>query len=191
MVQYRTRTYFYLIQRAKYEIIEDYYLVPPRYAEIVQFNPSLLYLQNTQVRLENLNTALNMFNYFAEWDWLNPDYRQLVEEAHQFIRQKERETQQEAQLRRLAKLTLPYMVEQIRKYCPVCGFALAKPRRGLSTIEFRRTVQRCANIDSLHENIYKLIKIYRCVSLDDELTFAFTRDYEEQLNGTETTEPED
>ena len=77
------------------------------------------------------------------------------------------------------------MVEQIRKYCPVCGLVLAKPRRGLSTIEFRRTVQRCTDIDSLHENIYKLIKIYRSVSLDDELTFTFTRDYEEQLNSIE------
>ena len=39
----------------------------------------------------------------------------------------------------------------------------------------------CADIDSLHESIYKLIKIFRCVSQDDELTFAFTRDYEYQL----------
>jgi hypothetical protein len=33
MVQWGTRTYFSLIQ-AGYELIEDYYLVPPRYATV-------------------------------------------------------------------------------------------------------------------------------------------------------------
>ena len=91
MVQFGTRTYYYLIQRAMYEIIEDYYLVPPRYAEIVQSNPSLLYLQDTQIRREYLETARNMTVYHAGQEQFNPRYRQEVEEARQFIRQRERE----------------------------------------------------------------------------------------------------
>ncbi|GBB99798.1 hypothetical protein RclHR1_36360002 [Rhizophagus clarus] len=83
------------------------------------------------------------------------------------------------------------MVEQIRKYCLVCELALAKPRRGLSTIEFQRTVHRCTDIDSLHESIYKLIKIFRYVSQNDELTFAFTRDYEYQLEFYDLFVPEE
>ena len=106
MVQFGTRTYYYLIQRAGYEIIEDYYLVPPRYAEIAQSNPSLLYIQDTQVRLEYLETAHNITVHRARWDRLNPSYRQGVEEARQFIRQREREAQQEEQSRRLAELNI-------------------------------------------------------------------------------------
>ncbi|GBC00224.1 hypothetical protein RclHR1_37900002 [Rhizophagus clarus] len=106
MVQFGTRTYYYLIQRAMYEIIEDYYLVPPRYAEIAQSNPSLLYLQDTQVRLEYLETTRNITLHRAKWDRLNPSYRQEVEEARQFIRQREREAQQEEQSRRLAELNI-------------------------------------------------------------------------------------
>src|SRR5579884_1553498 len=68
MVQFGTRTYYYLIQRTMYEIIEDYYLVPPRYAEIAQSNPSLLYLQDTQVRLDYLETARNITVHRAEWE---------------------------------------------------------------------------------------------------------------------------
>ncbi|GET02139.1 hypothetical protein GLOIN_2v1783702 [Rhizophagus clarus] len=83
------------------------------------------------------------------------------------------------------------MIEQIRKYCPICGLALAKPRRGLSTIEFQRTVHGCTDIDSLHESIYKLIKIFRCVSQNDELTFAFTQDYEYQLEFYDFSIPEE
>ena len=105
MVQYGTRTYFYLIQRA-YEIIEDYYLVPPRFVEIVQSYPSLLYLHGTQRRLEYIDVALRRVNFYAEWNRLNPDYRQRVEETRQFVERRQRETQQEAQLRRLAELNI-------------------------------------------------------------------------------------
>ena len=43
------------------------------------------------------------------------------------------------------------MVEQHRNYCSACGHIMAKPKRGLFSIKFRRTVQKCANIDDLHE----------------------------------------
>ncbi|GET00655.1 hypothetical protein RCL_jg1102.t1 [Rhizophagus clarus] len=107
MVQYGTRTYFHLIQHVGYEIIEDYYLVPPRYVEIAQSNPSLLYWQDTPRRLELLETAItNRINFYAEWNQRNPDYRQRVEETRQFVERRQRETQQEAQLRRLAELNI-------------------------------------------------------------------------------------
>ncbi|GES80314.1 hypothetical protein RCL_jg7403.t1 [Rhizophagus clarus] len=89
-----------------YEIIEDYYLVPSRYAEIAQSNPSLLYLQDTQVRLEYLETARYITVHHTEWDRHNPRHRQEVEEACQFTRQRRREAQQEEQSRRLAELNI-------------------------------------------------------------------------------------
>ncbi|GBC00952.1 hypothetical protein RclHR1_40080002 [Rhizophagus clarus] len=105
MVQYRTRTYFYLIQRA-YEIIEDYYLVSPRFVEIVQSYSSLLYLHGTQRRLEHIDVALKKVNFYAEQNRLNPDYRQRVKEICQFVKRRQRETQQETQLRRLTELNI-------------------------------------------------------------------------------------
>ena len=77
------------------------------------------------------------------------------------------------------------MVEQHKDYCSACGHIMAKTRRGLSTIEFRRTVHNCANIDDLRENIYKLIKIFRNVAQDAELTVAFSQGFEDQLNDTD------
>ena len=106
MVQFGTRTYYNLIRMGDYEIIEDYYLVPPRYAEIAQSNPSLLYLQDTQVRLDYLETARNITVHHAEWERLNPSYRQVVEESRQFTRQRRREAQREEQSRRLAELNI-------------------------------------------------------------------------------------
>jgi hypothetical protein len=76
------------------------------------------------------------------------------------------------------------MVEQLKNYCPACGHILAKTKRGISTIEYRRTIHGCSDIDSLRENIYKLIKIFRYITRDAELTVAFSRDCEEQLNNT-------
>ncbi|GBB99187.1 hypothetical protein RclHR1_03440020 [Rhizophagus clarus] len=105
MVQYRTRTYFYLIQRA-YEIIEDYYLVPPRFVEITQSYPFLLYLQDTQRRLEFLDVALRRVNFYAERDRLNSNYRRIVKESRQFVERRQRETQQEAQLKKLTELNI-------------------------------------------------------------------------------------
>ncbi|GBB83797.1 hypothetical protein RclHR1_10470002 [Rhizophagus clarus] len=91
MVQYGTRTYFYLIQRA-YEIIEDYYLVPPRFVKIAQSYPFLLYLHDTQKRLEHIDVILRRVNFYIEWNQLNPDYRQRVEETRQFVERRQRET---------------------------------------------------------------------------------------------------
>ena len=56
MVQWGTRTYFSLIQ-AGYEIIEDYYLVSPRFATVAWRDSSLLDAYNNEYRLENLNQA--------------------------------------------------------------------------------------------------------------------------------------
>ncbi|GES72450.1 hypothetical protein RCL_jg29261.t1 [Rhizophagus clarus] len=117
MVQFGTRTYYNLIRMGDYEIIEDYYLVPPRYAEIAQSNPSLLYIQDTEVRLRYLETARNITVHHARWEQRNPSYRQGVEEARQFTRQREREARQftrqrereaqrEEQSRRLAELNI-------------------------------------------------------------------------------------
>ncbi|GBB96316.1 hypothetical protein RclHR1_27240001 [Rhizophagus clarus] len=91
MVQYGTRMYFYLIQRA-YEIIEDYYLVLPRFVEIAQSYPSILYLHGTQRRLEHLDVALRRVNFYAEQNRLNPNYRRIVKKAHQFVERRQRET---------------------------------------------------------------------------------------------------
>jgi len=59
---------------------------------------------------------------------------------------------------------------------------MAKPRRGLSTIEFRRTVHRCVDRDSLRENLSKLTKIFRNATQDAELTVAFSQDFDARLN---------
>ena len=64
IVQYGTRTYFSLIHNAGYEIIEDYYLVPPRLATIAEHYPNFLRIQDTQVRMERLNHELNMAEIF-------------------------------------------------------------------------------------------------------------------------------
>src|SRR5215469_16354942 len=50
MVQWSTRTYASLIQ-AGYDIIEDYYLVPPRFVTVAWRNPSLLRVSGAQARL--------------------------------------------------------------------------------------------------------------------------------------------
>jgi hypothetical protein len=63
-VQFGTRTYFHLIQNAGYEIIEDYYLVPPRLAVVADYNRDILHIQNTQERLERLNHEQNMFEIY-------------------------------------------------------------------------------------------------------------------------------
>ncbi|GES84675.1 hypothetical protein RCL_jg25470.t1 [Rhizophagus clarus] len=68
IVQFKARTYFHLVQKAGYELIKDYYLVPSRYVKIAQHTLSLLYLQDTQAKLENLNTVLNRINFNAEWN---------------------------------------------------------------------------------------------------------------------------
>jgi hypothetical protein len=68
-VQFGTRTYFDLIRNAGYEIIEDYYLVPPRLAEVAQYNPDILHIQNTQTRLERLYEELER----------NPDYYNVLD----------------------------------------------------------------------------------------------------------------
>ena len=72
----------------------------------MQSYPSLLYLHGTQRRLEHIDVALRRVNFYAERNWLNPDYRQRVEETRQFVERRQRETQQEAQLRRLAELNI-------------------------------------------------------------------------------------
>ena len=77
------------------------------------------------------------------------------------------------------------MTEQRKDYCPACGHIMAKPRRGLSTIEFRRTVHRCADRDSLRENLSKLIKIFRNTTQDAELTVTFSQDFERMLDDKE------
>src|SRR5262249_13851059 len=74
------------------------------------------------------------------------------------------------------------MTEQHRDYCLACGRMMAKPRRGLFTIEFRRTVHRCADRDSLRENTCKLIKIFRNTTQDADLTVAFSQDFDTWLN---------
>jgi hypothetical protein len=76
------------------------------------------------------------------------------------------------------------MVEQrtAKNYCPACGHILAKTKRGISTIEFRRIIHGCSDIDSLCENVYKLIKIFRYITRDAKLTVAFSQDFEKQLN---------
>jgi hypothetical protein len=74
------------------------------------------------------------------------------------------------------------MTEQRRDYCSACGRMMAKPGRGLSTIEFRRTVHKCADKDSLRKNLSKLIKIFRNATQDAELTVTFSQDFDAQLN---------
>ena len=74
------------------------------------------------------------------------------------------------------------MTEQRKDYCPACGHIMAKPKRGLSTIEFRRTVHKCTDRDNLRENVCKLIKIFRNITQDAELTVAFSQDFDTLLN---------
>lgn len=79
------------------------------------------------------------------------------------------------------------MTEQHKNHCPACGHIMAKPKRGLSTIEFRRTVHKCApangqDKDSLRENVYKLIKLFRNITQDVKLTVAFFQDFEIRLD---------
>jgi hypothetical protein len=38
--------------------VEDYYLVPPRYAQIAWYSQDILHWQDTQIRLEMLNQRL-------------------------------------------------------------------------------------------------------------------------------------
>jgi hypothetical protein len=94
IVQYGTRTYFYLVQNAGYDIVEDYYLVPPRYAQIAWYSQDILHWQDTQIRLEMLNNILN---------------QQIAEEARQFIGHRPRgadNSQRDVQLRRLTELNI-------------------------------------------------------------------------------------
>jgi len=74
------------------------------------------------------------------------------------------------------------MSEQRKDYCLACGRMMAKPRRGLSTIEFRRIVHKCADRDALRENLSKLIKIFRNATQNAELTVAFSQDFEYHLD---------
>jgi hypothetical protein len=59
---------------------------------------------------------------------------------------------------------------------------MAKPKRGLSTIEFRRTIHGCEDRNSLYKNMCKLIKIYRNVTKDAKLTVIFTYGFESILD---------
>ena len=98
MVQWGTRTYFMLIRDAGYEIIEDYYLVPPRFAFVAWRSPSLLRAYNTEQRIEALDEALDRLHHEIE-----------LEATHQFVepRQSRADNQQrEAQLRRLTELNI-------------------------------------------------------------------------------------
>ena len=101
MVQWGTRTYFSLIQ-AGYEIIEDYYLIPSRFATVAWIDPSLLHIQDTQVRLERLNFALLRQHLFIR------RFGQFIEQRrHQADNQQWVDNQQrEAQLRRLTELNI-------------------------------------------------------------------------------------
>jgi hypothetical protein len=81
------------------------------------------------------------------------------------------------------------MVEQHKNFCPACGHMMAKPKRGLSTIEFRRTIHGCEDRDSLYENMCKLIKIYRNVTKDAGLTVTFTQSFEDLLNENQHDAP--
>lgn len=93
MIQWGTRSYFMLIRDAGYEIIEDYYLVPPRYATVAWRDRSLLHIQDTQTRLDALIQARN----------------NLFNRTFGFVEQRQGEAdnwQQEAQLRRLTELNI-------------------------------------------------------------------------------------
>jgi hypothetical protein len=111
MVQWGTRTYYFLIQHEGYEIVEDYYLVHPRYAEVAQRNLSILHIQNTQVRIEHLERArIQERAQERERDeavLLELDRFLNAVEQDSEQRQRERDArQQEAQLARLADLNL-------------------------------------------------------------------------------------
>ena len=112
MVQWGSRTYYYLIREAGYEIIEDYYLVPPRFVTVAQKDPSLLYWQDNQYRLELLEQALERHRYKIELEAVcqfrvhNLEWE--IEATRQFFEQRQREADnlQEAQLRRLTELNI-------------------------------------------------------------------------------------
>jgi hypothetical protein len=74
------------------------------------------------------------------------------------------------------------MVEQFKTFCPACAHLMAKPKRGLSTIEFRRIVHKCVNREDLYENIFNLIKIYRNITKDAISTVIFCQDFESWLD---------
>ena len=60
-----------------------------------------------------------------------------------------------------------------RNCCPTCGKTIAKPRRGLTSVEYRRLVRNIASFQDMRDCKDKLVAIIKNVSRNRDYTRRF------------------
>ncbi|CAB4419733.1 unnamed protein product [Rhizophagus irregularis] len=75
-----------------------------------------------------------------------------------------------------------------RTHCSTCGHIIAKTKKGLSGVEFRRIVREITQKEDLNNSKDRLIKIIRHASLNVDFTNAFTEVLDNKIRGNENIE---
>ena len=75
-----------------------------------------------------------------------------------------------------------------RTHCSTCGHIIAKTKKGLSGVEFRRIVREITQKEDLINSKDRLIKIIRHASLNVDFTNAFTEVLDNKIRGNENIE---